>query len=53
MGPLSDVLSLLKPRRYSSGGMDRGGDWSVLFPAIKGSSATQWSPVNAGWLLKA
>jgi len=26
--PLSDVLSLLKPRSYMSGGIDAGGDWS-------------------------
>jgi AraC-like DNA-binding protein len=29
--PLSDVLSLLKPRRYMSGGIDAGGDWSFQF----------------------
>ena len=26
MDPLSDVLSLLKPRSYASGGFDVGGD---------------------------
>ena len=31
MDPLSDVLSLLKPRSYSSGGFDVGGDWSIRF----------------------
>jgi AraC-like DNA-binding protein len=31
MDPLSDVLSLLKPRSYMSGGWDMGGDWSVKF----------------------
>jgi AraC-like DNA-binding protein len=36
MDPLSDVLSLLKPRSYSSGGMDLGGDWSLLFPRYQG-----------------
>jgi len=30
--PLSDVLSLLKPRSYVSAGLDAGGDWSVGFP---------------------
>lgn len=30
--PLSDVLSLLKPRGYQSGGIDAGGDWSFQFP---------------------
>lgn len=29
--PLSDVLSLLKPRGYMSGGVDAGGDWSIQF----------------------
>jgi AraC-like DNA-binding protein len=32
MDPLSDVLSLLKPRSYISAGFDAGGDWSVQFP---------------------
>jgi|HubBroStandDraft_2_1064218.scaffolds.fasta_scaffold303772_1 hypothetical protein len=31
MDPLSDVLSLLKPQSYMSGGLDAGGDWSFLF----------------------
>ena len=31
MDPLSDVLSLLKPRNYMSGGFDMGGAWSVRF----------------------
>jgi len=31
MDPLSAVLSLLKPRSYTSGGMDMGGDWSIQF----------------------
>jgi AraC-like DNA-binding protein len=30
--PLSDVMSLLKPRGYMSGGIDAGGDWSIRFP---------------------
>lgn len=29
--PLSDVLSLLNPRGYMSGGIDAGGDWSFQF----------------------
>jgi AraC-like DNA-binding protein len=38
MDPLSDVLSLLKPRSYASGGFEVGGAWSVRFgrhPGIK------------------
>lgn len=36
MDPLSDVLSLLRPQTYSSGGFDVGGEWSVHFPRAKG-----------------
>ena len=36
MDPLSDVLSLLKPRSYSSGGFDVGGQLSVQFPQHEG-----------------
>jgi AraC-like DNA-binding protein len=36
MDPLSDVLSLLKPRSYSSGGFDVGGELSVQFPQHEG-----------------
>src|SRR5690242_6167676 len=31
MDPLSDVLSLLKPRSYVSAGFDASGEWSVQF----------------------
>ena len=31
MDPLSDVLSLLKPRTYLTAGFDAGGDWAVQF----------------------
>ncbi|MBB6144356.1 AraC-like DNA-binding protein [Silvibacterium bohemicum] len=34
--PLSDVLSLLKPRGYQSSGIDAGGDWSFQFPQSNG-----------------
>ncbi len=36
MDPLSDVLSLLKPRTYVTGGIAAGGQWSVHFPAPEG-----------------
>jgi AraC-like DNA-binding protein len=36
MDPLSDVLSLLKPRNYMCGGFDVGGDWSIQFPRHDG-----------------
>lgn len=31
MDPLSDLLSLLKPRSYVSSGFEAGGDWSIAF----------------------
>lgn len=36
MDPLSDVLSLLKPRSYSAGGFDAAGAWSVRIPHHEG-----------------
>lgn len=36
MDPLSDVLSLLKPRTYVAGGIDLGGNWSIQFDAHSG-----------------
>ena len=36
MDPLSDVLSLLKPRSYVSAGFDAAGDWSIHFPQNPG-----------------
>jgi AraC-like DNA-binding protein len=36
MDPLSDVLSLLKPRSYVARGFDVGGEWSVQFPRHEG-----------------
>jgi AraC-like DNA-binding protein len=32
LDPLSDVLSLLKPRNYMSAGFDAAGDWAIQFP---------------------
>lgn len=32
MDPLSDVLSLLRPRTYRAGGFDLGGDFAIKFP---------------------
>ena len=36
MDPLSDVLSLLKPRSYMVRGFDIGGPWSIQFPQHEG-----------------
>ncbi len=35
MDPLSDILSLLRPRTYVTGGLSAGGQWSVRFPVLK------------------
>ncbi|WP_235871715.1 AraC family transcriptional regulator [Pseudoxanthomonas winnipegensis] len=36
MDPLSDILSLLRPRSFSNGGLDAGRDWAIAFPAHEG-----------------
>ena len=36
MDPLSDVLSLLKPRSYVSGGFEVDGDMAIQFPKHQG-----------------
>lgn len=36
MDPLSDVLSLLRPKTAISAGLDAGGDWAIRFPAHEG-----------------
>ncbi len=36
MDPLSDVLSLLKPRSHMAGGFDVGGAWSIRFGRYEG-----------------
>ena len=36
MDPLSDVLSLLKPRTYVTGGLSAGGQWSLGFSTFGG-----------------
>jgi AraC-like DNA-binding protein len=49
MDPLSDVLSLLKPRSYSAGGFDVGGKLSVQFPRHEGIKC--YAVVSGqGWL---
>ncbi|MCA1409227.1 AraC family transcriptional regulator [Ensifer sp. IC3342] len=50
MDPLSDILSLLKPRSYVSAGFDAGGDWSLQFGTYEG---IKFNAVVAGqcWLL--
>jgi AraC-like DNA-binding protein len=49
MDPLSDVLSLLKPRSYTFGGFDAGGAFSMQFPAHEGIKC--YAVVSGqGWL---
>jgi AraC-like DNA-binding protein len=36
MDPLSDVLSLLKPRSYAAGGFSAGAEWSIQFGPHQG-----------------
>ncbi len=36
MDALSDVLSLMKPRSYASGGLDVGGNWCIQYPVNRG-----------------
>lgn len=50
MDPLSDVLSLLKPRTYSAGGFEMGGAWSVQFNPYSGIKC--YALVSGGcWLV--
>jgi AraC-like DNA-binding protein len=49
MDPLSDVLSLLKPRSYACGGFDVGGELSIQFPRHEGIKC--YAVVSGqGWL---
>ena len=43
MDPLSDVLSLLKPRSYVSGGFDLGADLAIQFPKHQGIPSSRQS----------
>ncbi|MCB8830034.1 cupin domain-containing protein, partial [Escherichia coli] len=36
LDPLSDVLSLLRPKSAISAGLDAGGDWAIRFPPHEG-----------------
>lgn len=50
MDPLSDVLSLLKPRSYVSAGFDAGGDWSIQFSDQNGRIKCYAVVSGACWL---
>lgn len=53
MDPLSDILSLMKPRNLLAAGFEAGGDWAVRFPESAGNiksgavvSGTCWLAVE-------
>ena len=50
MDPLSDVLSLLKPRSYVSAGFDAGGEWSIQFSEQQGLIKCYAVVSGACWL---
>lgn len=50
MDPLSDVLSLLKPRSHVSAGFDAGGDWSVQFADLQNRIKCYAVVSGACWL---
>ncbi len=49
MDPLSDVLSLLKPRNYMVRGFDVAGPWSIQFPRHEGIKC--YAVVSGQWWL--
>jgi hypothetical protein len=49
MDPLSDVLSLLKPRSYMAGGFDVGGEWALQFHKHDGIKCYAIVSASAGW----
>jgi len=50
MDPLSDVLSLLKPRSYRFGGFEAGGGWSIRFGRHEGIKCYAIG-AGQGWLV--
>ena len=50
MDPLSDVLSLLRPRNLMAAGFEAGGDWAVGFPEHTGSIKSGAVVSGACWL---
>jgi AraC-like DNA-binding protein len=50
MDPLSNILSLLKPRSYLSAGLEAGGDWSIQFPDQQSGIKTGAVVSGACWL---
>lgn len=50
MDPLSDVLSLLKPRSHVSAGFDAGGEWAVRFGEQRNQIKCYAVVSGAAWL---
>jgi AraC-like DNA-binding protein len=50
MDPLSDVLSLLRPRSYITAGLDAGGDWAIRFDDVAGRIKCYAVTSGACWL---
>ncbi len=50
MDPLSDVLSLLRPRSYITAGLDAGGDWAIRFDDVAGRIKCYAVTRGACWL---
>ncbi len=50
MDPLSDVLSLLRPRSYITAGLDAGGDWAIRFDDLAGRIKCYVVTSGACWL---
>ena len=50
MDPLSDVLSLLKPRSYLTAGLDVGGRWAIRFTGKMGTIKCYAVMEGACWL---
>jgi AraC-like DNA-binding protein len=50
MDPLSNVLSLLKPRNYLSAGLEAGGNWSIQFPDQQSGIKTGAVTSGGCWL---
>ncbi|ADH90732.1 transcriptional regulator, AraC family [Ancylobacter novellus DSM 506] len=50
MDPLSDILSLMKPRNLLAAGFEAGGDWAVRFPEARGTIKSGAVVTGACWL---
>lgn len=50
MDPLSDVLSLLRPKSHLAAALDMGGNWSIQFPDQQGGIKCSAMVSGACWL---